>query len=82
MGGDRGDAQGHDGIPPLDSATDNGDDGERWVRRIVGVSSGSGGDGICRDPPHRIIHKECSIPCILDITIGISLLVNRCKVDI
>ena len=58
LGGDWGDAQGPDGIPPSGGATYHGDDREMWGRQRVGVSNGRGGDGISEDPPHRSIHKE------------------------
>ena len=58
MGGDQGDVQGPDGVPPSGGAMDHGDDGETRGRRRVGVSSGRGGDGLCRDPPHHGIHQE------------------------
>ena len=60
LGGDRGNAQGTDGVPPLSGATDNGDDGETWGRRRVGVPRSRGGDGILWDPPHRSIHQEAA----------------------
>ena len=58
LGGDQVDAQGPDGIPPSGGATNHGYGGETWGRRRVGLSSGRGGDGICRAPPHQSIHKE------------------------
>ena len=56
LGGDRGDAQGPDGIPPSGDATYNGDDVEMWGRQILGISSSRGGNGLCGDPPHKSIH--------------------------
>ena len=35
LGGDRGDAQGTDGVPPSGGATDHGDDGETKGRQRV-----------------------------------------------
>ena len=58
LGGDRGDAQGSDSVPPLGGATDHGDDGKPWGWRRVGASSGRGGNGLCRAPTHWSIHKE------------------------
>ena len=58
MGGDQGDAKGPDGLPPLGSATDHGDDGEMWGRLRVGVSSSRGGNGLRGAPPHRSINQE------------------------
>ena len=58
MGGDRGDAQGPDGIPPSSSATYHRDDGETWGLRRVGVSRGIGGDGLCGAPPVRLYIKR------------------------
>ena len=58
MGGDRGDAQGPDGIPPYSGKTDHGDDRETWGRRRVVLSSGRRGNGLRWDPPHQSIHKE------------------------
>ena len=60
LGGDQGDAQGPNGIPPYIGSMDHRDDGKTWDRRIVGVSNGIGGDGLCGDPPHWIIHKEAA----------------------
>ena len=60
LGGDLGDAQGPDRVPPSGGATYHGDDGETWGRRRVVVSRGRGGDGLCRDPPHMSMHKEAA----------------------
>ena len=37
IGGDQGDAQGPDGVPPLGGVTDHGDDGKTQDRLRVGV---------------------------------------------
>ena len=58
LGGERGDTQGPDVIPPLGGLMDQKDVRKTWGQRRVRVSSGRGGDGICRAPPHRSIHKE------------------------
>ena len=60
LGGDRVDSQGPDGVPPSGGATDHRDDRKTIGRRRVGVSSGRGGDGRSRDPPHQSIHKEAA----------------------
>ena len=49
VGGDRGDAQGPDRIPPSGGALDHGDDGKTWGRRRVVVSRGRGGNGLRGD---------------------------------
>ena len=58
MGGDWGDAQGPDVIPPSGGATDHRDDIKIWGRQRVGISSGRGGNGLCGAPTNQIIHKE------------------------
>ena len=58
LGGDRGDYQGPDGIPPAGGAKDHGGDGTVRVRWRVGVSIGRGGDGRCEAPPHWSVHQE------------------------
>ena len=58
LGGNRVDAQVPDDVTPLVGATDQGDDGETWVWWRVVVSSSRGGNGLCRAPPNRNIHKE------------------------
>ena len=56
LGGDRVDAQGPDGVSPSGGDTDHVDDEKTRGRRIVGVSSSIGGNGICGSPTHRSIH--------------------------
>ena len=53
----RSDVQGPDGISPSIGSTDHRDDSKTWGRRIVGVSSCRGGDGLRGVPPHRSIHQ-------------------------
>ena len=58
MGGDRGDVQGSDGIPPSGGATDHGDDGETRGSRRLGVPISRRGDGSRGATPHRGVHQE------------------------
>ena len=58
MGGDRGYAQGPDGVPPLDDTAEHGDDGEMRGRQRMLVHSGRGGYGRHGDPPHQGVHQE------------------------
>ena len=58
LGGDWGDAQVPDVIPPSGGATDHRDDGKIIGRQRVGISRIIGGNGLCGDPPNQIIHKE------------------------
>ena len=58
LGGDRGDAQGPDGVPPLGGAKDHRDDGKTWGRRRVGLSRGREGDRLCEASPHRSLNQE------------------------
>ena len=58
MGGDRGDAQGPDGVPTSGGVTDHGDDGETRGRWRVRVPSGRVGDVRYEDPPHHSVHQE------------------------
>ena len=51
LGGDRGYAQGPEGVPPPGGATDHGDDRKMRGRRRVGVPLGSGCNGNRRYPP-------------------------------
>ena len=60
MGGEQVDDQVTDGVPPSVGATDHEEDGKTLVRRIVGLSNGRGGNGICGYPPHLIIHQEAA----------------------
>ena len=60
LGGDWGDAQGPNGVPPLVGATDHRDDGETRGRRRVGIPSGRGGDGCSGDSPHWGVHQEAA----------------------
>ena len=60
MGGDRGDAQGPDGIPPLGGAMDIKDYGETRGRQRLGLPIGRGGNGFRGDPPHQGVHQEAS----------------------
>ena len=46
LGGDWGDAQFSDGVPPSVCATDHGGYGKTWGTPGVGVSIDRGGDGI------------------------------------
>ena len=70
LGGDWGDYQGPDGVTPLVSAKDNGDDREMRGRRRVGVPIGKGGDGSRGDPPHRGVHQEAEGDYILDCVLS------------
>ena len=56
--GDRGDAQGPDGIPPSGSTMDHGYDVETRGRRRLVVSRVRGGDGRHGSPPHWSVHQE------------------------
>ena len=47
LGGDRGDSQDPDRVPPSVGATDHDDGGKLWGRQIVEVSSGRRGNGLC-----------------------------------
>ena len=58
LGGDQGDDQGPDGIPPVISKTDHRDDVETWGRRRVGVSRSRGGNELRGATPHWSINKE------------------------
>ena len=55
---DPGYAQVPDRVPPSGGVTDHGDDEKQGGRQRVGVSSSRGGNGLCRAPPNRNIHKE------------------------
>ena len=56
LSGEGGDAQGHRGFPPPGGTTDHRADSEMWGRWRVVVPPGSGGNGSCEDPPHRVVH--------------------------
>ena len=60
MGGDRGDAQGPYGVPPLGSAMDHRDDGKTRGRRRVGVPIGRGGNLSHGAPTHRGVNQEAA----------------------
>ena len=57
LGGDQGDAQGPDSVPPLGGVTDHGDDGKPWGTRRVELSRGRRGNGLHGSPPHQSLHK-------------------------
>ena len=58
MGCDGVDDQGPGSVPPPGGTEDHMDDGEKRVRRRVGVPLGSGGKGSHGYPPHMGIHQE------------------------